>query len=89
MQVDSREHPSVVKVQIKASKTDQFRKGVLLYLGHTDNLLCPVAAITAYLAVRGPEPGPFFRGGYLTRESFVKRVRVIMLAALGTAFEWV
>ena len=84
VQVDSREHPSVVRVQIKASKTDPFRKGVLLYLGRTDNLLCPVAAITAYLASRGSEPGPFFRfekGGYLTRESFVKRVRAVMLEA--------
>ena len=84
VQVDSREHPSVVRVRIKASKTDPFRRGVLLYLGRTDNLLCPVAAITAYIASRGSDPGPFFRfekGGYLTRESFVKRVRAVMLEA--------
>ena len=60
VQVDSREHPSVVRVRIKASKTDPFRRGVLLYLGRTDNLLCPVAAITAYIASRGSDPGPFF-----------------------------
>ena len=52
--------PSLVSVNIKASKTDPFSKGVVIYLGRTDNLLCPVAAVAAYLAVRGNTPGPFF-----------------------------
>jgi len=34
------------------SKADPFRKGVVIYLGRTDNDLCPVGAIAAYLAVR-------------------------------------
>ena len=82
--VNSRDCPTVVRVQIKASKTDPFRKGVTLLLGRTNNRLCPVAAITAYLASRGPEPGPLFRfenGSYLTRESFVRKVRAVMLEA--------
>ena len=82
--VNSRDCPTVVRVQIKASKTDPFRKGVTLFLGRTNNRLCPVAAITAYLAPRGPEPGPLFRfenGSYLTRESFVRKVRAVMLEA--------
>ena len=59
--VDSVSKPTVVQVRIKESMTDPFRKGVMVYLGFTDNELCPIAAVTAYLAVRGREPGPFFR----------------------------
>ena len=84
VQINSRENPTVVKVLIKASKTDPFRKGVSIFLGRTYNGLCPVAAITAYLASRGPDPGPLFRfrkGSYLTREAFVRSVRVALTRA--------
>ncbi len=76
--LDSVTKPSVVRVVIKASKTDPFRKGVAVYLGKTDNDLCPVAALTAYMAVRGRSPGPFFRFTSrvpLSREQLVKRMR--------------
>ena len=49
-----------------------------IYLGRTNNVLCPVWAVAAYLAVRGRSPGPFFRfvsGVPLTREAFVSRMR--------------
>ena len=75
VQINSRENPTVLKVLIKASKTDPFRKGVSIFLGRTDNSLCPVAAITAYLASRGPDSGPLFcfrKGSYLTCEAFVR-----------------
>ena len=58
--LDSLTSPKVVQIHIKASKTDTFRKGMMVYLGRTDNILCPVGAVTAYLAVRGQSPGPFF-----------------------------
>ena len=69
-----------VYVTIKASKTDPFRKGVTICLGRTDNDLCPVAAMSAYLVVRRKSEGasPFFQfssGAPLTREMLVKRVR--------------
>ena len=76
--VDSVVNPSVVKVQIKASKTDQFRRGVAVYVGRTDNDLCPVAAILAYIARRGTDSGFFFRfedGRLLTKDRFVAAVR--------------
>ena len=38
--------PSVVRVSIKASKTDPFRKGVYVHLGKTGNDLCPVVRLT-------------------------------------------
>ena len=65
---------SIVKAQIKASKTDQFRRGVAVYVGRTDNELCPVAAILAYVGKQG---GCFFRfqdGRHLTKDRFVSAV---------------
>ena len=50
--LDNTSNPSVVQVVIKASKADPFRKGVKVYLGRTDNKLCPVAAVAAYLEIR-------------------------------------
>ena len=77
VKLDCASHPSVATVNIKASKTDPFRQGVTIYLGRTDNDLCPVAALAAYLASRASTPGPFFRflsGAPLTRSAFVSRV---------------
>ena len=56
---DSLLNPSSVEVNIKVSKTDPFRTGVKLLIGHIGNALCPVAAVLAYLAARGNKPGPF------------------------------
>ena len=75
--LDSHQDPSVVRVHIKQSKTDPFRRGVFIYLGKTENDLCPVAALSAFLVVRGSEAGPFFRfssGRPLSREVFVRKV---------------
>ena len=81
--LDNLEQPSLVQVTIKASKTDPFRKGVVIFMGKTQNRLCPVAAISAYLAVCGSSPGPFFtfkEGTPLSRE-FVARVRSALTVA--------
>lgn len=81
--LNSRSNPSVVRVHIKASKTDPFRQGVYVYLGRTDNELCPVAAVAAYLAVRGGLSGSFFRfssGTPLSRELLVKHMRAALLS---------
>ena len=51
--VDSVANPTSVSLQLKASKTDAFRKGVIIVLGRTRNVLCPVEALLAYLALRG------------------------------------
>ena len=72
----------MAQVNIKASKTDPFRKGVSIYIGRTNNGLCPVAALAAYFASRGSGPGPFFQfsnGSPLTSESFVTKVRDALL----------
>ena len=82
--IDDPQNTSVVQINIKASKTDPFRKGVMVYVGKTDNELCPVMALTAYLAIRGTRPGPFFcfrDGTPLTRPQFVEQVRLILSQA--------
>ena len=76
--LDTHDAPSVVRVRIKTSKMDPFRRGVFMFMGKTSNELCPVAAISAYLVVRGRTSGPFFHfnlGSPLSREMFVKHVR--------------
>ena len=71
-------NPQFIEIRIKASKTDPFRKGVSVYLGRTNNELCPVAASLDYMVRRGSTAGPFFKfsdDSYLTRDRFVKEVR--------------
>jgi hypothetical protein len=76
--IDSREAPSVVSLQIKASKTDPFLTGVTIHLGRTYRDLCPVAAILSCIEVRGLHPGPLFvwqNGQPLTRQVLVNHIR--------------
>ena len=49
VRVDSRSASTFLQVQIKASKTDPFRQGVTVYVGYTDNGLCPVTAVLSYI----------------------------------------
>ena len=82
--VDNHQTPSIVKVQLKQSKTDPFRKGVAIFLGRTQADLCPVSAILAYVAVRPAVAGPLFvfkDGSFLTRERFVSCIRRALSAA--------
>ena len=55
--VDHPSRPSFVRVTIKQSKTDPFRKGVDSFIGRTSTDLCPVAAVLYYLQARGTFPG--------------------------------
>ena len=82
--IDNPENPSVMQVHIKVSKTDPFRKGVDIYVGRTNNGLCPIAAMLVYLAVRGDKGGPLFQfedGKFLNQDRFV----VVVCAALSAA----
>ena len=72
--VDSTTNPQILRARIKASKTDPFRVGINIFVGRTNNSLCPVAAVLDYMTLRGPGKGPFFRfsdGKPLTRVRFV------------------
>ena len=62
-------------INVKVSKMDPFRKGVVICVGRTDNALCPVAALAVYTTIRGTNDGPFFileNRTLLTPEQFVK-----------------
>ena len=87
--LDDRSNPTLVQVNIKASKTDPFRKRVSIYLGRTGTELCPVVALAAYLALRGAATGPFFQfksGQPLSRDRFVAKVtEALQLAGLDPA----
>ena len=72
--VDNRGNPQLLRVKIKQSKTDPFRRGVDIYLGATGRTLCPIKAILPYLALRPKHHnGPLFifeDGRSLTRQRF-------------------
>ena len=82
--VDQLSAPQLLKVHLKTSKTDPFRKGVDVFLGKPGNKLCPVSAMLAYLAVRTDKPGFLFQftdGRLLTKPRLVDDVRKALTAA--------
>ena len=58
--VDSTLAPSCMRVHIKASKTDPFRKGCYIHIGAGNHPLCALQAMMAYLLLRGDRAGPLF-----------------------------
>ena len=82
--VDTVQNSKVLRIQLKASKTDPFRLGVDIFVGRTGNELCPVSAVLSYMVRRGPTPGPFFKfvsGVPLTRPKFVAEVKEALAIA--------
>ena len=76
--VDSHSEPSFVSLHLRHSKTDIFGVGAVQYLGLVDGPICPVKALLAYLALRGPSPGPLFihkNGAPLSRRGLVAAIR--------------
>jgi len=83
--VDDHRSPSMVKIHLRRSKTDQFCRDVDVYMGSTGDALCPVTPLLAYLAVKRGEYGPLFHsknGRSLTREIFTNKMRAA-LSVLG------
>jgi len=58
--VDSPSAPSCMRIKIKGSKTDPFRKGSLIHIGIGQHPLHAVHALMTYLVLRGDAPGPLF-----------------------------
>ena len=82
--VDSHTAPSHLTVHLKRSKNDPFGAGTTLHLGTTGDILCPVAAILGYLALRPPAPGPLFvfgDGSPLSRPRLVQSLREVLRRA--------
>ena len=75
--IDDGSSPRLLEVHLKQSKTDQLGKGIDIYIGKTDCPLRPVVAILAYMASRGPTPGPFFKlanGRPLTKSCITNKI---------------
>ena len=76
--LDNTHPPEVVRLHIKQSKTDPFRKGTYIHLGRTYQNVCPVQAMLLYLAIRGKQPGPLFvlsDNTMLTRHYFASALK--------------
>lgn len=75
---DSLMEPTVLKVRLKMSKTDQMRQGCTLVVGRTGSKLCPVAAVLGFMAASGRRQGPLFQyasGKPLTQAGFVVELK--------------
>ena len=71
--LDNKTSPSLVRINIKQSKTDPFRKGFHLFLGCAGHHVSSVKALLPYLAVCGSTEGLLFiteEGSSLTRHHF-------------------
>jgi len=82
--VDSLTSPSSMRITIKASKTDPFRKGCCIHIGLGKYPMCAVQAMMTYLSSRGNGPGPLFLlsdGQPLTRTLLTSQLRQILDAA--------
>jgi hypothetical protein len=74
-------NPNYISVKVKISKTDPFRLGHTLFIGRTNQSLCPVEAMKSYLIKRGRTAGPIFQyasGRPLTRESLTAETRQLL-----------
>ena len=66
------------------AKTDQFGRGVDIFLGRTDAPVCPVTAIPQLLAIRPAGPGPLFTWSYgspLSQPQFIRAARAVLDAS--------
>ena len=75
----------MLNILLRKSKTDPFGTGTYLYIGPTGTVICPVSALSAYLAIRAPSPGPLFifqDGTPLSRQQLVAHLHSA-LAGIG------
>ena len=81
---DSHENPTLVRLHLKQSKTDPFRRGADIYLGLSANDIFPVSSLLAYMAFRGTRSGPLFifsDGCLLSRVRLVQEVQRALSSA--------
>ena len=82
--INDRSDAMMVKFRLRRSKCDQFGTGAKVLLGRSGCQLCPVAAILAYIKVRGDNLGAFFVDSNkvpITKSKFVTKVREALKAA--------
>jgi len=69
IRIDNQISPQMLEVQLKALKTDPFRRGVKIYIGRMGEGQFPVAAALDYMIRRGSGQGTLFlfeNGRYIT-----------------------
>lgn len=79
--IDSIISPTMLEIRLRHSKTDRFGAGVSIFLGRSLNDLCPVAAMLAFLVVRGGNDGPLFcnpDGSPVTKYQVISNVRLAL-----------
>ena len=77
-------NPSIISINIKKSKTDQSRRGVKVFIGSTNDDLCPVLALLKYLEFRGSKKSSLFQwhnGTPLSHSRFVKEVKSALVCS--------
>ena len=81
--IDDPANPTMIRIHLKRSKTDQFGSGANIFLGRTESELCPVAALLGYILSRGDQQGPFFLDSSSTpllKAPFINQLRSILIA---------
>ncbi len=81
---DNLSKPTRLQIHIKGSRTDQWRQGAYLVVGHTNSHICPVKAVLAYIAVRGFKEGPLFtdrKGSPFTQQALISSLRTTLTKA--------
>jgi len=85
VEVDNLDHPKLLKLHLKHSKTDPYSEGSDIFIARTNDELCPVAALLSWLTQRnGDQRGPLFcfkSGAPLTRSTLVIRLKRALSAA--------
>lgn len=82
--IDSHVAPTCLRISLKASKTDPFRKGCFIHIGKGSYPLCAIQSLVAYLAIRGNRDGPLFLfqdGRPLSRASLTDWLRKTLCLA--------
>ena len=81
---DLHTNQSICWLFLYQSKTDLKGWGTNIYLGRTNSSICPVSAMTNYLAMWLPIPGPFSvfeNGTLLLRDHFVQEIKQALRVA--------
>ena len=74
----------IASINIKASKTDPFKLGVVVRVGCTVNQFCSVQALISYMGVHSRSRGPFFvltNGDHLTRRHITSLLRAAVTSS--------
>ena len=82
--IDCIANPQVLRLRLKASKIDPFRKGVYVVVGRANPEACPITALLAYIVLRGNNPGCLFHfkdGRLLTKQRFIENIKEALKAA--------